>query len=85
MLALPQRFKDVMKARGTALQGRLDPLVRGLDAAAFDRMKATKTVYDLTDAEKSEWRALFDKVAAQLRGSVFTPAIFDRVVQVARQ
>jgi TRAP-type transport system periplasmic protein len=85
MLALPQRFKDIMKARGAALHERLEPLVRGMDAKAWERIKTNKTVYELTDAEKREWRAVFDKVAAQLRGTVFTPAIFDRVVQVARQ
>jgi TRAP-type C4-dicarboxylate transport system substrate-binding protein len=85
MLALPQRFKDVMKTHGAELQGRLGPLVQNLDAQAYARMKANKTVYDLTDAEKTEWKDVFDHVAAQLRGSVFTPAIFDRVVQAARQ
>jgi TRAP-type C4-dicarboxylate transport system substrate-binding protein len=82
MLALPQRFKDVMKARGTALQGKLQPLVRELDAKAFARMKANKVVYALTDAEKNEWRSVFDDVAMKLRGTVFTPAIFDRVMQL---
>jgi TRAP-type transport system periplasmic protein len=85
MKALPQRFKDVMQARGTSLQGRLEPLVRNMDAQAFARMKATKTVYDLTDAEKAEWKVIFDKVAAQLRGSVFTPAFFDRVEKLAHE
>ena len=85
MKALPQRFKDVMQARGTALQGRLEPLVRNMDAQAFARMKATKTIYELTDAEKGEWKVIFDKVAAQLRGSVFTPALFDRVEKLAHE
>jgi TRAP-type C4-dicarboxylate transport system substrate-binding protein len=85
MQALPQRFKDVMAARGAELQGRLEPLVRNLDAQAFARMKVTKTVYDLTDAEKGEWQGVFDKVSLRLRGSVFTPALFDRVATLARQ
>ncbi len=85
MKALPQRFKDVMKARGTSLQGRLEPLVRSLDERAFARLKANKTIYRLTESEKSEWKAVFDKVAAQLRGSVFTPAFFDRVERLARE
>jgi TRAP-type C4-dicarboxylate transport system substrate-binding protein len=84
MQALPQRFKDVMAARGAELQGRLEPMVRNLDAQAFARMQATKTVYDLTDAEKGEWKGVFDAVSRQLRGTVFTPALFDRVVTLAR-
>jgi TRAP-type C4-dicarboxylate transport system substrate-binding protein len=85
MLALPQRFKDVMKARGSALQARLEPLVQRMDEQAYARMKANKVVYELTPGEKAEWKGVFDRVAAQLRGSVFTPAIFDRVVKVARE
>ena len=84
MKALSERFKQVMAARGDDLQGHLDPVVRSMDEQAFARMKATKTVYSLTDAEKSEWNDVFAKTAAQLRGSVFTPALFDRVVELAR-
>jgi hypothetical protein len=73
-----------MAARAASLQGRLGPLVSRLDAQSFARMKATKIVYDLTEAERSEWKAVFDRVAMQLRGGVFTPAIFDRVVKLAR-
>jgi hypothetical protein len=83
MLALSQRFKDVMKARGATLESKMDPMVRRLDQQAFERMKATKTVYDLSDAEKREWKDVFDKTAAQLRGGVFTPAIFDKVMKLA--
>jgi TRAP-type transport system periplasmic protein len=85
MQALPQRFKDIMAARGAALQGHLEPLVKNLDAQSFARMKANKIVYELSDAEKSEWKGVFDRVATQLRGSVFTPAMFDRVVKLARE
>jgi TRAP-type C4-dicarboxylate transport system substrate-binding protein len=84
MQALPQRFKDIMAARGASLQSHLDPLVRGLDDQAFARMKATKTVYALSDAEKSEWKDVFARVSTQLRGSVFTPAFYDRVMELAR-
>jgi len=84
MKALPQKFKDVMAARGAELQTHLDPVVRGIDEQAFARMKATKTVYSLTDSEKSEWKDLFAKVATRLRGSIFTPAFFDRVSELAR-
>ena len=74
MRALSERFKQVMAARGADLQARLDPVVRSMDEQAFARMKTSKTVYSLTDAEKSEWKDVFAKTAAQLRGSVFTPA-----------
>jgi TRAP-type C4-dicarboxylate transport system substrate-binding protein len=83
MQALPDRFKQVMTDRGAELQTNLDPLVRNMDEQAFARMKSTKTVYSLTDAEKNEWKDVFARTAAQLRGSVFTPALFDRVMELS--
>ncbi len=83
MKALPERVKQVMSARGADLQSHLDPLVHTMDEQAFARMKANKTVYSLTDAEKNEWKDIFTKTASKLRGSVFTPALFDRVVELA--
>jgi TRAP-type C4-dicarboxylate transport system substrate-binding protein len=85
MQSLPQHFKDVMSARGQTLQSYIGPLVRKMDVQSFERLKATKTVYDLTDAERREWKDVFERTATQLRGSVFTPAIYDRVMKVARQ
>ena len=48
------------------------------------KTKASKTAYEPNDAEKQEWRDLFGKVRAQLRGSVFTPAMFDKVTGLAQ-
>jgi TRAP-type transport system periplasmic protein len=82
--ALPQRFKDVMSARGHEAADRLTKSIRNLDAQAFARMKSGKVVYEPTDAEKAEWRDLFARVRQGLRGAVFTPGVFDRVVQLAQ-
>jgi hypothetical protein len=57
--------------------------IRNLDAQSFARMKSTKTVYALTEAEKLEWKEVYTKIGAQLRGPVFTPAMFDKIVQLA--
>lgn len=81
---LPQNFKAVLNARGRDAADRLTRSIRNLDAQAFARLKATKTVYEPTDAEKNEWRDLFARVRQSLRGSLFTPALFDRVVQLAQ-
>jgi hypothetical protein len=58
-------------------------MVRHLAAQADERLKSTRTVYSPSASDRSEWRDVFVKVAAQLRGSVFTPSTFDRVVQLA--
>jgi TRAP-type C4-dicarboxylate transport system substrate-binding protein len=84
MQSLPQNLKDVLNGRGAEAADRLTKSIRNLDAQAFARMKTTKTAYEPSDAEKNEWRDLFTKVRQQLRGSVFTPAVFDKVVQLAQ-
>jgi TRAP-type C4-dicarboxylate transport system substrate-binding protein len=82
--ALPQHLHDVVSTRGREAAERLTKSIRALDAQALNRLKATKTVYEPNDAEKNEWRDLFARVRQSLRGSVFTPAVFDRVVDLAR-
>ncbi len=81
--SLPPNLRDVIIKRGAESSDRLTKTIRNIDAAAFNRMKTSKHVYDLSDAEKQEWRTVFVKTAKELRGSVFTPAIFDKVVQLA--
>jgi TRAP-type C4-dicarboxylate transport system substrate-binding protein len=83
MQSLPQRFKDVLAARGREVTDHLNGTVRRLDAQAFERMKASKIVYAPTDADINEWRDIFVRVSTQLRGTVFTPALFDKVVKIA--
>jgi TRAP-type C4-dicarboxylate transport system substrate-binding protein len=83
MQSLPPRLKEVIERRGRESSARLNRMVRNLDAQAYARLKAVKTPYSPTDADRSEWAEIFKKVATQLRGSVFTPTMFDRVVQLA--
>jgi TRAP-type C4-dicarboxylate transport system substrate-binding protein len=81
---LPQNLKDVLNNRGREAAERLTKSIRNLDAQAFARMKSSKTAYEPNDAEKNEWRDLFTKVRQQLRGTVFTPAVFDKAIQLAQ-
>jgi hypothetical protein len=66
------------------MSARLTASIRNLDAQAYGRMKGSKQAYDLSDPEKKEWNDLFSRVRQQLRGTTFTPALFDRVVQLAQ-
>jgi TRAP-type C4-dicarboxylate transport system substrate-binding protein len=81
---LPQNLKEILAARGREAGERLTKSVRNVDAQAFARMKASKSVYESTDSEKAEWRDLFLAVQKDLRGTVFTPAVFDKVIQLAK-
>lgn len=81
--SLPPKLREVVLRRGAESSDRLTKTIRNIDAQAYARMKASKKIYDPTDAEREEWRQLFVKVCKELRGSVFTPAVFDRVVQLA--
>jgi TRAP-type C4-dicarboxylate transport system substrate-binding protein len=80
---LPPKLREALDARGKEMGHRLDSAVRRIDAQAFERMKKSKQTYELTPAEHEEWRHLFVKIAKELRGSVFDPAIFDRVIQLS--
>jgi TRAP-type transport system periplasmic protein len=82
--SLPQTAKDAIAGPGREMSERLAKSIRNLDAQAFARMKATKTAYEPNEAEKTEWRDLFARVRQQLRGAVFTPSVFDRIVQLAQ-
>ncbi len=84
MSGLPQNLKDVLVNRGHEAADRLTKSIRNLDAQSFARLKTSKSAYEPTDAEKQEWRDVFTKVRAQLRGAVFTPGVFDKVVSLAQ-
>jgi TRAP-type transport system periplasmic protein len=81
---LPQNLRDVLTNRGREATDRLTKSIRNLDAQSFARLKGSKAAYEPNEAEKGEWRDVFAKVRAQLRGSVFTPAMFDKVVGLAQ-
>lgn len=65
--------------RGREVNDRLSHTIRNLDAQAFARMKATKIAYDPTDAEKAQWKPVFESVAKQLCGPVFDAAFCKRL------
>jgi TRAP-type C4-dicarboxylate transport system substrate-binding protein len=81
---LPDNLKTALTTRGNETATRLTNSIRRLDAQAFARMKASKSAYELSDAEKEEWRVMFEKVRGGLKGAVFTPALFDKVHSLAR-
>jgi TRAP-type transport system periplasmic protein len=83
LASLPPNLRQIIVTRGAESADRLTKTIRNLDAQAWSRLKATKHTYDLTEAERQEWRTVFVKVAKELRGSVFTPAVFDKIVQLA--
>jgi TRAP-type C4-dicarboxylate transport system substrate-binding protein len=81
---IPQNLRDIVLASGNDMNARLTSSIRNLDAQAYARMKSSKQAYDLNDGEKKEWSDLFARVRAGLRGTAFTPGMFDRVVQLAQ-
>jgi hypothetical protein len=64
---------------------RLTKSIRNLDAQSFARLKATKKVYDWTDDSRKAWADVFQKVNQQLRGTLVSAAVYDRVTQLAGQ
>ncbi|MGO9832590.1 MAG: TRAP transporter substrate-binding protein DctP [Polyangiaceae bacterium] len=83
LLGIPQNLRNIVTTRGNQMSARLTASIRTLDAQAYARLRSSKVSYNLTPAEKKEWSDLFSQVRQELRRSVFTPSVFDRIVQLA--
>jgi TRAP-type C4-dicarboxylate transport system substrate-binding protein len=81
--SIPPNVKEVMARRGRESSERLTRMVRTLDAQAFARMKTNKAIYAPTEVDRTEWKDLFTRVCKELRGTVFSAAMFDKVVRLA--
>jgi TRAP-type C4-dicarboxylate transport system substrate-binding protein len=69
------------KVAGAALSLR----IRREDAAAFDRLKARMTAYDINAHDQAEWAKVFTETDQRLRGTTFDAAVFDAAVRYSRQ
>jgi TRAP-type transport system periplasmic protein len=81
--SLPPNLRDVLLKRSKEMSDKLGGSIRNMDAQAYARMKATKVTYDPAEADVQAWRDVFLKVGQQLRGTVFTPALLDKIVKLA--
>jgi TRAP-type C4-dicarboxylate transport system substrate-binding protein len=84
MQALTAAQRETLFAKGREMSDQATISIRNADAQAYARMKASKISYDPSEADRKEWTDVFVKVCKGLRGSVFTPAIFDKIVQIAQ-
>jgi TRAP-type C4-dicarboxylate transport system substrate-binding protein len=84
MNALTAAQRDVLMKKSAEMSDQATISIRNADAQAYARMKASKVSYDPSEADRKEWTDVFVKVAKSLRGSVFTPAVFDKIVQIAQ-
>ncbi len=82
--SLPQDQKEILLEKSREMSDEATVTIRKADAQAYSRMKASKISYDPTDADRKEWTDVFVKVAKQLRGSVFNPVTFDKIVRIAQ-
>jgi TRAP-type C4-dicarboxylate transport system substrate-binding protein len=83
--ALPADVKAIMDRTGKNTGKLLTERIRGIDAQAFNRLKGSKTVVELTPAEKGAWDATFVKVRNALKAEGKVKAdIFDEVTAAAQ-
>jgi TRAP-type transport system periplasmic protein len=71
-------------SRGQAANDKLSHTIRNLDAQAFARMKASKVAYEPTEAEKNQWRPVFEAVGKQLCGPVIRAEFCKEVWDASR-
>lgn len=83
---LPADAKAVVERTGKNTGKVLTERIRGIDEAAFNRLKASKTVVDLNDAEKAQWAEVFKKVRNALKAEGKIKAdVLDEVTAAAGQ
>jgi TRAP-type transport system periplasmic protein len=83
--ALPADARAVLDRTGSNTGKVLTERIRGLDQAAFARMKATKTVVELNDTELAAWSTLYARVRIALRAEgKIKPDVFDDITAAAR-
>jgi TRAP-type C4-dicarboxylate transport system substrate-binding protein len=71
-------------SHGAEANQRLSQRIRNLDAQAFARLKGTKIAYEPTEAERNQWRPVFENVGKQLCGSVIRAEFCKRVWDASR-
>ena len=71
-------------AHGKEVNERLSRAIRNLDAQSFARLKTIKVAYDPTDAEKEQWRPIFEGVAKQMCGPVIRADFCKEVFEASR-
>jgi TRAP-type transport system periplasmic protein len=84
MNALPAAHRELLLQKSREMSDQATISIRNSDAQAYARMKTSKIAYDPSEADRKEWTDVFVKVCKGLRGSVFTPAVFDKIVQIAQ-
>jgi len=82
---LPADAKAVLERTGKNTGQLLTQRIRGIDEAAFNRLKANKTVVELNDQEKAVWAETFKKVRNALKAEGKIKAeVFDEVIAAAQ-
>jgi TRAP-type transport system periplasmic protein len=83
--ALPADAKAIMERTGKNTGKLLTARIRGIDAAAFNRLKGNKKVVELNAAEKAAWDQTFAKVRNSLKAEgKIRGDIFDEVMKAAQ-
>ena len=81
---LPDAQRTPFLSRGQAANDKLSHTIRNLDAQAFARLKASKVAYEPTEAEKNQWRPIFEGVGKQLCGPVIRAEFCKEVWDASR-
>lgn len=81
--ALPADQQTVLRETGAVATQELTRRIRAEDEAAYQRLRRKMAVHALTDAEKAEWRKVFEDVRKRLvQQGVFSSTLMDRVVKL---
>jgi TRAP-type C4-dicarboxylate transport system substrate-binding protein len=76
--------EQTLRDRGREAAQALTGSIRNADGQSFGRLKSRKKVVDPTEDERKQWATHFADTRAQLRGTLFTAAVYDQIVNLAK-
>lgn len=82
--AIPENVRGPLMAHGRETNEKLSRTIRNMDAQAFARLKGNKIAYEPTEAERNEWRPVFENVGKQLCGPVIRAELCKKVWDASR-
>ncbi len=84
MRSLPPDAQSAVMDTGRVAARALTTSIRREDDAAFARRRQRMTAYTPNAAEVAQWNKLFADTRARLRGTTFSPAVYDEAARHGR-
>lgn len=82
--ALPGDLRTVLASTGALASKALAQRIRKMDDEAYGRLSQKMTVVTLTDAERAQWKAVFEQAGKRLSQGTFSPELMKKLVALSQ-